>query len=59
MTSKQFDALKSHVIKLFNAQKTQVQNELNEAKKLIESGDDKEGGFKLLGHIGVCPRTRP
>ena len=50
----QFDALKGHVIKLFNAQKTQVQNELNEAKKLIESGDDKEGGFKLLrAHRGL------
>lgn len=52
--SQQFDGLKGHVIKLFNAQKAQVQQELNEAKKLIESGDDKEGGFKLLrAHRGL------
>ena len=52
--NQQFDGLKGHVIKLFNAQKAQVQQELNEAKKLIDSGDDKEGGFKLLrAHRGL------
>ncbi len=50
----EFDALKPHVIKLVNAQRAIVQQELTDAKKLVESGEDKEGGFKLLrAHRGL------
>jgi len=54
----EFDALKPHVIKLMNAQKAQVQQELSEAKKYIEAGDGKEGGFHLLrAHRGL-PKSK-
>ncbi len=54
----EFDDLKPHVIKLMNAQKAQVQQELQEAKKFIEAGDDKQGGFHLLrAHRGL-PKSK-
>ena len=50
----EFDALKPFVVKLFNAQKNAVQQELIEAKKLIDQGDEKEGGVRLLrAHRGL------
>jgi preprotein translocase subunit SecA len=44
----QFYALKSRIEKLVNTQKLYVNTALADAKKLIGSGNDKEGGFKLL-----------
>ena len=44
----QFYALKPRIEKLVNAQKAYLNTALVDAKKLITSGNDKEGGFKLL-----------
>ncbi|MBI1315543.1 preprotein translocase subunit SecA [bacterium] len=49
-----FDQLKPFVVKLFQAQRAVVQQELIEAKRLIDQGDDKEGGVRLLrAHRGL------
>ncbi len=54
----EFDALKPFVVKLYNAQKNAVQLELIEAKKLIDQGDEKEGGVRLLrAHRGL-PKSK-
>jgi preprotein translocase subunit SecA len=50
----EFAALKPRIERIVNAQKTYVNNVLNEAKKLIEEGKEKEGGFALLrAHRGL------
>jgi preprotein translocase subunit SecA len=52
--NQQFDGLKGHVVKLHSAQRAVVQHELTEAKRLLEAGDEKEGGLKLLrAHRGL------
>jgi len=49
-----FDQLKPFVVKLFQAQRAVVQQELIEAKRLIDQGDEKEGGVRLLrAHRGL------
>ncbi|TAG54365.1 MAG: preprotein translocase subunit SecA [Cytophagales bacterium] len=57
----QFYQLKPRVSKLVEAQKTMVQNLLNEAKKKIEAGntDEKDGGLALFrAHRGM-PKYKP
>ena len=44
----QFLEFKPYVERLVNNQRTLVTNTLNEAKKLIAAGDEKEGGKLLL-----------
>lgn len=56
--NQQFDLLKSHVDILVNAQKKLVNSELADAKKLLSSGDAKEGGVKLLRAFRGLPRTK-
>ena len=49
-----FNNLKPYVQKLIQAQRTVVQGELNNAKRLIAEGDGKEGGKHLLrAHRGL------
>jgi preprotein translocase subunit SecA len=49
-----YDSLKGFVQKLVDAQRKLVTTELSESKKMIASGDDKEGGKKLLrAHRGL------
>ncbi len=50
----EFNELKPHVVKLVEAQRALVIEELREAKELITSGDIKEGSKKLLrSHRGL------
>ena len=50
----EFAALKPRIERIVNAQKTLVNNVLNEAKKLIQEGKEKEGGVALLrAHRGL------
>ena len=55
----QFNELKGFVDALMNAQKTLVQKELNDAKKLISEGDTDEGGIKLLRAYRGLPKSKP
>ncbi|MDD4149281.1 MAG: preprotein translocase subunit SecA [Bacteroidales bacterium] len=54
-----FDELKPQVQKLVNAQKTLFNTIFSDAKKLIASGNEKDGGFKLLQSFKALPRTKP
>ncbi len=56
--NQQFELLKSHVDVLVNAQKKLVNSELAESKKLLSSGDEKDGGVKLLRAFRGLPRTK-
>ncbi|MDX5447311.1 MAG: preprotein translocase subunit SecA [Bacteroidota bacterium] len=50
----EFNELKPYVMKLVNAQKAVVTEELQNAKKLLAEGNSKEGGFALLrAHRGL------
>ncbi len=50
----QFHILKPRIEKIVNAQKAFVNTALNEAKKLIAAGNEKDGGFRLLqAHRGL------
>ena len=50
----EFNELKPHVVDLFNAQKTIAQDALNNAKRLLTEGNNKEAGFQLLrAHRGL------
>jgi len=54
----EFDVLKPSVDRIYQIQKKTLTKIFNEAKKLIENGDKKEGGFKLLqAHRGL-PKNR-
>ncbi|NCF53714.1 MAG: preprotein translocase subunit SecA [Bacteroidetes bacterium] len=55
----QFNELKPFVEALMTAQKTLVQKELAEAKKLISEGDTEEGGVKLLRAYRGLPKSKP
>jgi len=55
----QFMEFRPYVEKLYTAQRTLVNQTLNEARKLIASGDEKEGGKLLLrAHKGL-PKYGP
>jgi len=55
----QFNEYKPFVERLYQAQRTLVNQTLNEARKLIASGDEKEGGKLLLrAHKGL-PKYQP
>ncbi|MEY4865455.1 MAG: hypothetical protein RLZZ114_884, partial [Bacteroidota bacterium] len=50
----EFNELKPHVVDLFNAQKTIAQDALNNAKRLLTEGNNKDAGFQLLrAHRGL------
>lgn len=55
----QFYALKPRIEKLVNAQKAFINTALTDAKKLIESGNEKDGGFKLLQAYRGMPKSKP
>ncbi len=55
----QFMEFRPYVEKLYNNQKTLVTSTLNEAKKLIASGDEREGGKLLLRAYKGLPKYKP
>ena len=55
----QFEEFKPYVEKLYNNQRTLVTATLNEAKKLIAAGDEKEGGKLLLRAYKGLPKYKP
>jgi len=55
----QFMEFRPHVEKLYNAQRTLVNQVLNEAKKLIAAGDEAEGGKMLLRAYKGLPKYQP
>jgi len=56
--NQEYEGLKSHVDILVNAQRKLVNSELADAKKMIGSGDEKEGAKKLLRAFRGLPRTK-
>ena len=54
-----FMEFKPYVERLYMNQKTLVTNTLNEAKKLIAAGDEKEGGKLLLRAYKGLPKYKP
>lgn len=54
----EFIALKPRIEKLVDAQKRFVNQALNEAKRLIEAGDDKNGGLALLRAYRGLPKSK-
>jgi preprotein translocase subunit SecA len=54
----QFHILKPRIEKLVSVQRTFINNALAEAKKLIEAGNEKEGGFKLLQAYRGLPKNK-
>ncbi|MBQ0096791.1 MAG: preprotein translocase subunit SecA [Bacteroidales bacterium] len=55
----QFVEFRPYVERLYNQQKNLVNNILNEAKKLIAAGDNKEGGKLLLRAYKGYPKYKP
>ena len=55
----QFLEFKPYVERLYNSQKTLVTTTLNEAKKLIAEGDEREGGKLLLRAYKGLPKYKP
>ena len=55
----QFLEFKPYVEKLYNSQRTLVTSTLNEAKKLIAEGDEREGGKLLLRAYKGLPKYKP
>ena len=55
----QFAQYKPYVETLYNKQKALVNTILNEAKRLIAAGDEKEGGVLLFRAFKGCPKYRP
>lgn len=53
----QFHILKPRIEKIVSAQKAYVTAALNEAKKLIAAGNEKDGGFKLLQAYRGLPKS--
>ena len=54
----EFDALKPQIEKLVSIQRQQLVSTLAEAKKLIASGDTKEGGVQLLRVYRGLPKNK-
>ncbi|MEP0263885.1 preprotein translocase subunit SecA [Dokdonia sp.] len=54
----EFDALKPQIEKLVSLQRQQLVGTLAEAKKLIASGDTKEGGIQLLRVYRGLPKNK-
>jgi len=54
----QFHILKPRIERVVNAQKAFVNTALAEAKKLIEAGNEKDGGFKLLQAYRGLPKNK-
>lgn len=54
-----FNSLKPRVAQIVEVQKTLTNNYLNEAKKLINSGDTKEGGLALFRAYRGMPKAKP
>lgn len=54
----EFDVLKPSVDRIVEIQKKTVSAIFNEAKKLINNGNTKEGGFKLLQAYRGLPKNR-
>ena len=55
----QFEEYRPFVERLYNQQKALVNSILNEAKKIIASGDEKEGGKLLLRAYKGYPKYKP
>jgi len=55
----QFMEYRPYVENLYSKQRTLVTNVLNEAKKLIAAGDEKEGGKLLLRAYKGLPKYKP
>ncbi|MCM1177354.1 MAG: preprotein translocase subunit SecA [Clostridium sp.] len=55
----QFMEFKPYVERLVNSQKALITTTLNEAKKLIAAGDEKEGGKLLLRVYKGLPKYKP
>ena len=55
----QFMEFKPYVERLYNAQKTLVNQLLNEAKKLIAEGNEKDGGVLLFRAFKGYPKYKP
>ena len=55
----QFLEFKPYVEKLYNNQKALVTSTLNEARKLIAAGDEREGGKLLLRAYKGLPKYKP
>ena len=55
----QFMEFRPYVERLYNSQRTLVTSTLNEAKKLIAAGDEKEGGKLLLRAYKGLPKYQP
>ncbi|MFC2124397.1 preprotein translocase subunit SecA [Bacteroidota bacterium] len=55
----EFHELKPRVQKLVDAQKKIVSGFLNDAKKSIQNGDDKDGGLSLLRSFRGLPKYKP
>ncbi len=55
----EFDALKPKVEKLFNVQREELGKTLNNAKKLFDEGNKKEGGFNLYQVFRGLPKYKP
>lgn len=53
----QFHILKPRIERIVSAQKAYVNSALNDAKKLLAAGNDKEGGFKLLQAYRGLPKS--
>lgn len=53
----QFHILKPRIERIVNAQKSYINAALNEAKKLIAAGNDKDGGFRLLQAYRGLPKN--
>jgi preprotein translocase subunit SecA len=54
----QFHILKPRIEKLVNTQKAYINTALTEAKKLIEAGNERDGGFKLLQAYRGLPKNK-
>jgi preprotein translocase subunit SecA len=54
-----FDNFKDHVRRLYMAQRNLANSLLNDAKKLIDSGETEKGGFKLLQAFKALPKYTP
>lgn len=55
----EFTYLKPRIEKLVNAQRTYLNGALNEAKKLIAAGNEKEGGLLLVRCQRGLPKSKP
>ncbi len=55
----EFDVLKPKIDTLYHLQREMLGKTLNEAKKLFQEGDTKEGGFKLYQVFRGLPKYKP